>query len=123
MNIEEMTMEYDKDGLAKKQKQQGGFDFSPLTSMLGNLVSSNPQMLLTMASSFFQGGNNNGGGGFSLDMLASALTDQFDLDTIISAASAFGGFSGGSDSTTGGGQRGEADKVKKVDFLNVSWSV
>jgi hypothetical protein len=63
-----------------------GFDFGPLTSLMGNLIGSNPQMLLTVAQSFLE----NNGESLSFDSIANIVKERFDLDTMLSMASAMG---------------------------------
>jgi len=83
-------MDYHQNGQRESHQQKpastGGFDFGPLTSMMGSLISSNPQMLLSMAQGFLQ----NNGNSFSFDSIASMVTEKFDLDTVLSMASALG---------------------------------
>ena len=112
-----MDLEYSKEGKPKKRTQApsgGGLDFGPMAGMLGNLVSSNPQMLLQMAQGLLQTNSQ----GFSFESITNLLTEQFDIDTVISLAQTFGGFPSGN---SGGGSdrlRGEGD-VAKVRILNI----
>lgn len=119
VNVDTMDMEYSKDGTNQKRRQQqqstGGMDFGPIAGMLGNLVSSNPQMLLTMAQGLLQGNSQ----GFSFESITSLLTQQFDIDTVISLAQSFGGLPS---SSGGGGSdrlRGEGDVAKPKGIADI----
>lgn len=107
IEVDEMSMDYNKQGQQKQKKPSdggGGLDFGPLGSMLGNLVSTNPQMLMNMVQGFVSGGGAGAGGGFSFESITTMLTQQFDFDTLMSMASMFTG----SPSAGGtGGVRGE----------------
>lgn len=107
VEVDEMQMQYDPNANPKKKTgQQGGLDFGPLGSMLGNLISTNPQMLMTMVQGLVQG--NGGQGGFSFETIMSSLTQQFDFDTLMSMASMFtGSGSSGSSRGEGGKQQGK----------------
>jgi hypothetical protein len=111
IDVDEMSMDYNKQGQQQKPKNPtGGMDFGPLGSMLGNLISSNPQMLMNMVQGFMSG-NAGDGGGFSFESITSILTQQFDFDTLMSMASMFTGSGDSSSSSTG--VRGEGGVVKK----------
>lgn len=102
VEVEDMNMNYNKNDLktrrVTKESSPLGFDFSHLGSMLGNLVSSNPEMLVNLIQGFTQG--TNGKQGFSFDSIFSMLSQQVDFDTLINMASAFGG--GSKNGKTGG---------------------
>lgn len=91
VEVDEMNMNYLKTDGKKRwgSKESTGFDFGPLGSMLGNLVSSNPQVLVNMIQSVTQAAG--GKQGFSFDSVFNMLSQQVDLDTLINMATAFGG--------------------------------
>ncbi|ODM88724.1 hypothetical protein Ocin01_17957 [Orchesella cincta] len=115
VEVEDMQMNYNKNEKRRPQKSSGGgFDFGPLGSMLGNLVSSNPQMLVNMIQTVTQAAG--GKQGFSFESLMNTLTQQVDIDTVINMAAAFGAIP-----SPGGGsavnKRGEGEgKVAKSAF-------
>ncbi|CAL8132790.1 unnamed protein product [Orchesella dallaii] len=113
IEVEDMKMNYNKNEKRRPQKQSssGGFDFGPLGSMLGNLVSSNPQMLVNMIQSVTQAAG--GKQGFSFESLMNTLTQQVDIDTVINMATAFGAFSPSSSGNSVASKRGEGKEAGK----------
>jgi hypothetical protein len=120
VEVEDMSMDYNKQGQHNKQKQggAGGMDFGPVGSLLGNMISSNPQMLMNMVQGFVQG-NGGGGNGFSFESITSMLTQNFDLDTVLSMASAFAGSGNKVPRDNSDPNRGEGGFQKQV-WLDLS---
>ena len=105
-----MNLDY-KEGRGKKPAaSNGGFDFSAISGIVGNLVGNNPQMLLELASGLMQGNN---GQGFSFDTIANLVTNQLDIDTVLSLAQTFG-VMGGGNSGSNDRRRGEGDAPKVI---------
>lgn len=90
-------------------KEGGGFDFSSIGTMLGNLISTNPQMLVTMAQSLIQQN------GVNYESITNVIGEKFDLDTILSMASALG-FDGSNLRLP----RGEGEDLVSLNCINLN---
>lgn len=103
-NAESNSIEHDSNSKYQKTNPNGGLgiEFGPLASLFGNLISSNPQMMLSMVQNFLQ----DNGSGFNFDSITSMITEKLDMDTLMSMASAFG-----LSSTRSGNTRGEKDEA------------